>query len=222
MASTTEPPAGGGKILGLRPRTALIAGVVILGGALLFFWWKSRQSSSSGASSASASASAYGDAGQLDAIEAELDQLLQDQGSGSGSGSGGGSGSSGGGLGTTTGSQGGGPVPAPPGTPVQTKVPPGTTAGTPPKPKPATPSARETKVTANSVTIAWAKVPNATGYRVRVTYQGKLVGAPHLVAGTSATISGLTADRTYTFHVAAIGPGGTSSETNGPAVKTSR
>ena len=55
---------------------------------------------------------------------------------------------------------------------------------------------------------------------MRVTYQDKLVGTPHIVTGTSATISGLAPLRTYTFHVAAIGPGGTSSETNGPAVKT--
>ena len=98
-----------------------------------------------------------------------------------------------------------------------------TTSATPApaaKPKPAMPSARETKVTSNSVTLSWAKVPNATSYRVRVTYQGKLVGTPHLVTGTSATVSGLSPLRTYTFHVAAIGPGGTSAETNGPAVKT--
>ena len=224
MASPSGPPAGAGgkKILGLRPRTALIGGGAILAAALAFFWWRSRQASST-ATSATASAGAYAgadDTGQLDQLQAELQELLQEQGAS-------GSGTSGGG-GTTTGTT----PPAAPGTPgapgagnkpITTLTPPTapkatTTAA---KPKPAMPAGvRETKVTANSVTLTWAKDPNATTYRVRVTYQGKLVGAPHVVTGTSATISGLGANRTYTFHVAAIGPGGTSSETNGPAVKT--
>ena len=78
-----------------------------------------------------------------------------------------------------------------------------------------------TKVTASSVTLAWNKAANATSYRVRVTYQGKLVSSASS-NGTSVTVSGLGADHTYTFHVASVGPGGTSAETNGPAVKTSR
>jgi hypothetical protein len=216
MAS--ELPEGapeGRRIFGLKPRTALIMGGVVLGGALLFFWWRSKQSSSSsGASSSSASASAYSDAGQLDAIQAELDQLLQDRGSGSGSGGG----TSGGGSGTgtlvdTTSTDPTAPAPTTGGGGTGTKT-------ATKKPKPAMPAAHETKVTPTSVTLAWDKVANATGYRIRVTYQSKLVGAPHLVAGTSATISGLAPLRTYTFHVAAIGPGGASGETNGPAVKT--
>jgi hypothetical protein len=209
------PPEGGGgrTFLGLRPKTALIGAVVIIGGALGYFWWKGRKGSSSGAASSSASASAYSDSGQLDAIQAELDQLLQ-----SGQGSGGGSG--GGGLSTEPGPSAGAPIPAPaPKTGTTTTAPPpAAKAGA--KPKPAMPSPRETKVAATSVTLGWPKVADATGYRVRVTYQGKLVGAPHLVTGTSATVGGLSPNRTYTFHVAAIGPGGTSAETNGPAVKT--
>jgi hypothetical protein len=203
----------------MKPRTALIAGGGILAAALAYFWWRSRQSASSAATTASASASAYSDSGQLDELQAELAQLLGEQ-----SGASGGGGSSGGGTSTTPAAPGTPGAPGAGNKPVTTLTPPtapkAPTAGA--KPKPAMPSARETKVTSNSVTLSWAKVPNATSYRVRVTYQGKLVGAPHVVAGTSATISGLGADRTYTFHVAAIGPGGTSAETNGPAVKTSR
>ena len=208
MASPTGPPAGGRRILGLKPRTALIGGGLILGGALLFFWWRSRQSSSSAdtaAQSSTANAAAYSDAGALDALQSELDQLLQQEDNGTGSSAPGGATSP-----PTT-------VPTKTATPPKTTTPPKTAA----KPKPAMPSGvHETKVTPTSVTISWTKDPNATSYRVRVTYQSKLVGTPHLVTGTSATISGLAPLRTYTFHVAAIGPGGTSSETNGPAVKT--
>jgi len=206
MASPAPPGGGGKKILGLKPRTALISGVAILGGALVFFWWRSRSAKST-ASSSSSSAGAYSDAAQLDELQTELDQLLQDQNPG-GSGGATETGTTTTGTGTTT--------TTPPPTTTTAKTPPAKTAA------PATPSARETKVTANSVTLAWAKVPDATTYRVRVTYQGKLVGAPHIVTGTSATISGLTSDHTYTFHVAAIGPGGTSAESSGPQVKTSR
>lgn len=211
MASPGGPPSGGGRtILGLKPRTAIIAGVGIVGAALVFFWWRSRSSSSASSTATSASASAgsgatdYG--GELSTMQSELEDLLAAEGEEGGSGGGG----------TTT--------TAPPTTPPKTTTPAPPKTTTPPKttakPKPAMPAAHETKVTATSVTLSWNKVENATSYRVRVTYQGKLVGSPHLVTGTSATISGLAPLRTYTFHVAAIGPGGTSSETNGPAVKT--
>jgi fibronectin type III domain protein len=208
MASPTQPPAGGGKVLGLKPRTAIIAGGGILLLAVGYFLWKKHQAAATPAvTSASASSSTgidYG--GELSVIQSELEDLLAAEGQES-SATGGSSttGTSTGttGTGTTTGST--------TGTTTATK-----TAA------PAMPSAHETKVTSNSVTLAWTKVTGATSYRIRVTYQGKLVGSPHVTAGTSATISGLTADHTYTFHVASIGPGGTSAETNGPAVKTSK
>jgi len=224
MASPAPARAGGRKILGLKPRTALIAGGGILAAALIYFWWRNKNAKSPAATSASASASAYSDAAQLDALQAEFDQLLMDQNPGS---AGGGS-STGSSTGTGTGTTGTGTGTSPgkttsPG-PVATKTPPPPTGGTATaKPKPAVPAGvHDTKVTPTSVTLAWAKDPNATTYRIRVTYQGKLVGGAHTVTGTSATISGLTPDHTYTFHVAAIGPGGVSAETNGPAVKTSR
>jgi Fibronectin type III domain len=211
MADTAAPSGGGGKVLGLKPRTAIIAGGGILLLAVGYFLWKRKQAASSSTAATSASASSstsgidYG--GELSVIQSELEDLLaaegQESSSTGGSSSTTGTGTSSSGTGSTTGST--------TGTTTATK-----TAA------PAVPSAHETKVTSNSVTLAWGKVTGATSYRIRVTYQGKLVGSPHVTAGTSATISGLTPDHTYTFHVAAIGPGGTSAETNGPAVKTSR
>jgi chitinase len=217
VASPAPPSGGGKKILGLKPRTALIAGGGILAAALAYFWWKGKQAAktTSTSASASASASAYANQAQLDALQNELDELLTSSASTS-AGSGGGSGS----TGTTTapgppGAQPGGPISTGTGT---TTAPAKTTAKTP---APAMPTGvHATKVTATSVTIAWAKDPNATFYPIRVTYQGKLVHTSG-TAATSATVFGLTPAHTYTFHVKAQGPGGTSAETNGPAVKTS-
>ncbi len=80
---------------------------------------------------------------------------------------------------------------------------------------------RVTKVTPTQVGLAWTKVPGATDYRVRATYQGKL--AAQKTASTPAiTIDGLTPDHTYTFHVAASNAAGISPETNGPAQKTKK
>lgn len=220
--SEAMPEPGGRRILGLRPRTALIAGGVILAAALGYFLWKRKQSSSSGAASASASSStagAYGVdyGGELSVIQSELEGLMAAEGqepaaSGGGTGTGGGTGS--------------GKIPP-------TYKPPVSSGGdndsggggtkTTVKPKPGIPAGVHAVRTGSSaVTLAWDKAPNATSYRVRVTYQGRLVGSPHVVAGTSATISGLHPDHTYTFHVAAVGPGGTSAETGGPSVKTTR
>lgn len=85
---------------------------------------------------------------------------------------------------------------------------------------PAPPSdIRATRVTATSVTLAWRPDPTATSYRMRVTYQGKLVRAEDVSAAT-ATVSGLVPDHTYTFHVAASNSAGMSAESNGPAVHT--
>ena len=210
-----ERSSGGGKVLGLKPRTAMIVGGAILAAAIGYMLWKRHQASSSTPATSSASASSstsgidYG--GELSVIQSELEDLLAAEGnepstSSTGSTGSTGTGSTGSGTGTTTTST----------TPPITQ--PGARTGAPATPA----NVHATKTTANSVTLAWDKSANAATYRVRVTYQNKLVGAPHIVAGTSATISGLGADHTYTFHVAAIGPGGTSAETNGPAVKTSR
>jgi Fibronectin type III domain len=219
MASP-PPGGGGGKILGLKPRTAIIAGGGILAAALGYMWWRGRKASSAAASSASASSSttgAYGvdQSGELSVLQSELEDLLAAQGqdtdtttgTGGGGGTGGGSGCPAGQVKNAAGKC----VPDP-----AKKPPPKKKEGKPGMPA----SVRATKTTASSVTLSWTKAPNATSYRVRVTYQGKLVGSEHTVNGTSATISGLHPAHTYTFHVAAVGPGGTSAETNGPAVKT--
>jgi Fibronectin type III domain len=101
----------------------------------------------------------------------------------------------------------------------------------PPASKPSTPAApkvsipampgnvRTSGVTSSGFTVAWNAVSGATSYRVRVTYQSNLVWNK-TVSGTSVTTGGLTSDHTYTVHVASINSAGTSSETNGPSVKT--
>lgn len=100
------------------------------------------------------------------------------------------------------------------------------TAPQQPPPKPARPPAQPsdikvTRVTATSVTLAWRGAPTATSYRIRVTYQGKMV-KEETSSGTAATVSGLDPDHTYTFHIAAVNSAGMSAETNGPAVRTPR
>jgi cytoskeletal protein RodZ len=222
-------PAGGGrKILGLKPKTAMIAGGAILLGAIAYFYWRSKQAAKNAPTSASASASAssYANQAQLDALQQELNELLTSSASVS-AGSGGGA-ATGTGTGTNTGTgttTAPGPPGVQPGGPIQTTTPPATTTTAPPAPAskagpPPMPSGvHATKVTATSITIAWTRSAGATFYPIRVTYQGKLVRSSG-TAGTTATIFGLTPDHTYTVHVKAQGPGGVSSETNGPAVKT--
>ena len=78
-----------------------------------------------------------------------------------------------------------------------------------------------TGVTSTSVSLAWNSEAAATSYRIRVTYQGNEVRQQTAYAA-SATVSGLTPDHTYTFHVAASNAKGTSAETNGPSATTSR
>jgi Fibronectin type III domain len=79
----------------------------------------------------------------------------------------------------------------------------------------------ETSVTSTSVTLAWTAVSTATSYRIRTTYQGSVVKT-ETVSAASGTVSGLSPDHTYTFHVAASNSIGTSAETNGPSVKTDK
>lgn len=84
---------------------------------------------------------------------------------------------------------------------------------------PSTPTA--SNVTKSGFKLSWPKTPGATSYRVRVTYQQNLVWE-NTTSGTSINVTGLTADHTYTAHVAATNGGGTSSETNGPTVHTTK
>jgi Fibronectin type III domain len=238
MASPTAPggpPAGGRTVLGLKPRTALIAGAVIFSAAVGYILWRRHQAAAQPtvtSSSASASGSGIDYGGELSVIQSELEDLLAAEGQESSSGSG----SGGGGTGSGTGGAGncpGGftwnpatqqcePAKGEQGVPGTSGGGGGGGVGTKTQAKPGVPTGvHATKTGANSVTLAWNKAPNATSYRVRVTYQSKVVTSASS-NGTSVTVSGLTPDHTYTFHVAAVGPGGTSAETNGPAVKTAR
>lgn len=79
-----------------------------------------------------------------------------------------------------------------------------------------------TKVTSSGFTLAWNKVTGAQYYRLRVTYQDKLVHQQQNIHGTTATVTGLGADHTYTVHVATGNSAGLGQESNGPVVKTSR
>jgi Fibronectin type III domain len=76
-------------------------------------------------------------------------------------------------------------------------------------------------ITANGFTLTWDKSTGATEYNVRVTYQGNVV-FKDTTSATSIKVTGLDPDHTYTGHVSAVNSGGTSDETNGPAVKTSK
>jgi Fibronectin type III domain len=80
-------------------------------------------------------------------------------------------------------------------------------------------SPKTSRVTSSGFALSWPKTAGATSYRVRVTYQDKPVWE-NTTSGTSINVTGLTADHTYTAHVAASNAGGTSSETNGPTVHT--
>jgi Fibronectin type III domain len=222
VASEGDFPAGDGggrKILGLKPKTAMIGGGIILALAIGYLLWKRSQSSAAATTAATTDTTGSSDSGvdyggELSVIQSELEDLLAAEGTEPSTGTGTGTGT---GSGTGTGTTGGGTTTKTPPSTAPKGAPPGKTTPA----KPGMPSGvHATKTTANAVTLAWNKAPNATSYRVRATYQGKLVGSQQTVNGTSATISGLHPDHTYTFHVASVGIGGTSAETNGPAVKT--
>ena len=221
MSDPVPEPAGGGrKILGLKPKTLLIVGGITLAAAVGYFWWKRTHSSGSAATSSTAvTSTSTASGGQLAEIQSELDYLLAQQGAGSTTGSGGSS---------TTGTGGGTSS-----VPTTTTTPPPATGTTPaPAPKTATPAPAKAKapgavsgvhavkVTPTSIGIGWTKTPGATSYRVRVTYQDKLVKQVTARAA-SVTVSGLTPDHTYGVHVAATGPGGTGPEGD-VSVKTSK
>ncbi len=93
---------------------------------------------------------------------------------------------------------------------------PGPTTGS----KPATPTGvTVTHTASNNISIKWTPTSGATSYVVYVTYQGAELGK-RTVSSASATITGLTADHTYTIHVAAQNSHGESAATNGPTAKT--
>jgi len=226
MSETAPETPGGRRFLGLKPKTLLIVGGVTLAAAVGYFWWK-RTHSAAATSSTAVTSTSTASSGQLAEIQSELDYLLSLQGQGTSGGSGGGS-TAGGGTGTATGTT---AVTTTTTTPPATgggSTAPVTTGPNPPRvtapAKTAAPGAvagvHATKVTPTSIGIGWTKTPGATSYRVRVTYQDKLVKQVTARAA-SVTVSGLTPDHTYGVHVAATGPGGTGPEGD-VSVKTSK
>lgn len=61
--------------------------------------------------------------------------------------------------------------------------------------------------TRTSIALRWNPSPGATSYQVRVTYQTQVIQT-HMVNGTSSTVTGLGANRTYGLHVVAIDAAG--------------
>jgi cytoskeletal protein RodZ len=206
MASPAQPPAGGGgKVLGLKPRTAIIAGGVILAAAIGYFLWKRHQAPATPATtsaSASSSTSGIDYGGELSVIQSELEDLLAAEGQSGASTTGSGS-TTATGTGTSTTGTGTATATAP------------ATAKVPPMPA----NVRATAETASTVSLTWTPSAGATSYGIRVTYQDKLVEAG-TASGTSRVVNGLKPNQTYTFHVKACNSAGCSAETNGPAVKT--
>src|SRR5579863_565623 len=207
-ASTAAPPAkpAGKKILGLNRTTVIVFAVtlVVVGG---WFLYKRRQASTAAASTAATGTSTTGtgtdNAGDLAAIQSELEQLLASQGAAGGQGAG----SSGGGGTTTT-------------TPVTEPVSPAVPAATPTTSTGGTGTATAAKTagaisnlnaTATGKTTArvtWNPAANAAGgyaYQVK-QLNGKLVasGTTH---ATSVNLSGLHAGWEYNFGIQAL-PGG--------------
>lgn len=220
----TPPPGGGRGRVCMRGKTILLVGGVAAGAAVLYFWWRNRQASSAAASSSSGTgctdssgnpvpcpdaSTGVDDAGALSAVQTELESLLSEEGTeGTGAATT---------TGTTTTPPGSGSTPTPPAGSF-----PGTGTTTATATIPATPTGLSSGgVTASGFRVGWKASTGAASYQWRVTYQSKLVKSG-TVTGTSATVSGLTANHTYTFHVKACNAKGCSAETNGPAVKTSR
>lgn len=234
------------KIFGL-PRNVVIAGGIAFVAAAVYVWYRNRNSAASSASTQGTTADTTGTdfSGEISTLQQEI-QDLQGQLAGvgsSGAGASGGGGSSGGGStgsgSTGTGDTGGGSSGSTSsggsgdtggtggGTgSTGTGSTPSGTGGTPPapaakRPPPTPANVHAVHVTANEIGLVWNPSPGATGYRIRVTYQGKLAGSTSPTS-PGGTVHGLTPDHTYTCHVAAVGPGGTSPETGGPIVKTPR
>lgn len=207
-----QPPRRKGLMQ--NPLTWVVVGVVVVGGYLLYRY-RSAQSAAAAGTTATDTTGTTDYSGEIATLQSEIADLQSSQAQ------------AGGGAGGVT----AGPVSGEPG-PYQPGGAGGGGGGTPPQPpgepppyrpgKPPIPAlVRVTRTTSDSISLSWSKSPGATSYRIRLTYQGKLA-RQQTATGTTATVTGLTPDHTYTVHVAAVGPGGTSAETNGPAAKTKR
>lgn len=216
VMAAQEPRRAGRKSGFKSPVTwVIVLGIAVVGGAYILY--RRSQASTAAAATTAATGSSTGTdwSGAIATLQTEIADLqssqAQEQAGETGGGTSGGGGTAGGGT-----SGGGGGTP---GTDSRG------TGGPPVKAgfgKPAMPlSVRVTGTTATSVSLRWSPSPGATSYRIRLTYQGKLA-KQQTATGTTTTIGGLTPNHTYTVHVAAVGKGGTSAETNGPAAKTKR
>ncbi|MFF5634134.1 chitinase [Streptomyces sp. NPDC012825] len=72
-------------------------------------------------------------------------------------------------------------------------------------------------VTSSSVSLSWGAVSGATGYKV---YRDGT--APQTVSGTSATVTGLTADTAYQFQVSATNSAGESAKSAAVSARTAK
>jgi hypothetical protein len=178
----------------------IITGVVALAGIAGYLIWKRGKPAPAAAATTVTPAAGTADEGALSTLQTEIGDLqssaAQDE------------------------AQEGTPAPPAPGTP---KPP-------PPKPPaghaPAMPaSVHGSAASSTSIKLTWGHVTGATSYQAHATTaepgSGKAGVTPVVtVAGTSATLTGLKANTTYTCHVKACNAGGCSSETNGPVVRT--
>lgn len=236
--SATSTRAPGSKApqkthLGLTNKQWLIAGGIGVA-ALAYFLWRKYQAAQQAAANNAATTNTSSectddngnsvpcdsdDSGELSALQTELESLMA-AGANQGGGGGGywelptdtGNSSTTGTTSTTTTPSSGGST----STGTSTSSTPTTSSGSTTTAKkattlPAPTGVRSEKTTATSVTLTWTGVPGATAYRVRVTYQSQLV-TQQTVYHAIATISGLTPDHTYGFHVATINSAGTGPE----------
>ncbi|MFJ4339246.1 chitinase [Streptomyces sp. NPDC088915] len=72
-------------------------------------------------------------------------------------------------------------------------------------------------VTSSSVSLSWGAVSGATGYKVYRDGAG-----PQTVSGTSATVTGLTADTAYQFQVSATNAAGESAKSAAVSARTAK
>lgn len=207
MAASPPPAVKGGKPA--KPATGgalrspltwiIILGVAVVGGGyLLYRQYSNSQAATAAAATTPPTPDTTDYSGEIATLQTEIADLQSSFAQDKDTTTGGGGGTGGGG----TGGGGGG----------------GTGGGTTKKPGMPT-DVHGSAASATSIKLTWTKVTGATGYRAHATYQGKATPSV-ATSGTTATLTGLTPDHTYTCHVLALNSAGESSETNGPVVKT--
>lgn len=198
---TAEP-----RILGLPRTTAIVIGAAFVG-ALVWFVWRRRSASGAAASTTTATSTTASTSTGTPPYQGIPPWLA-----------------AGASTTTSTSTGTGGGTSASTGTATKTSTTTSTTAnGTAPTstlPPPA--NVHATATTKTTITVAWNRVTGATAYRIRVTYQDKLVTQQFTTGPvTSAKISGLGADHTYGVHLASVSTNGIGSEGD-TDIKTSK